>query len=166
MDELERLSRAGRHGVRVAVAESLTSGLLCADVGAAADASEWFAGGVVAYLTGTKEHLLGLVPGTDPCSDACAIQLAQGVRELLVADIAVSTTGIGGPEPEGGHAPGTVHLGWATAADAGSRRFDFDGDPGAVLRLTVEAARSLLVELAEAAASPASDVASGSLRTR
>ncbi|MGC4938171.1 CinA family protein [Kribbella sp. DT2] len=47
----------------VAVAESLTSGSLACQLGAATDASDWFAGGVVAYTTAVKVGVLGVDPG-------------------------------------------------------------------------------------------------------
>ncbi|WP_136043172.1 MULTISPECIES: CinA family protein [unclassified Microbacterium] len=149
-EHIERLSDLARErGLRVAVAESLTSGQLASTVGAGSEASEWFAGGVVAYLTDVKERVLGLVPGTDPCSAACAEQLATGARDLLDADLCVSTTGVGGPDPEGGHPPGTVYLGWATADAVGHRRLALTGDPEEVLAATVEAAVRLLAFHAE-----------------
>ncbi|MFJ2504625.1 CinA family protein [Microbacterium sp. NPDC087592] len=149
-DHIERLSDLARErGLRVAVAESLTSGRLANTVGSGADASEWFAGGVVAYLTDVKERVLGLVPGTDPCSAACAEQLAIGARDLLDADLCVSTTGVGGPDPDGGHPPGTVYLGWATPDSVGHRRLALTGDPEEVLATTVEAAVRLLAFHAE-----------------
>ena len=61
-DELARVVRA--RGVRVAVAESLTSGMLASQVGSGEGSSEWFAGGIVAYGTDVKERVLGLTPGT------------------------------------------------------------------------------------------------------
>lgn len=149
-DHIERLSDLARErGLRVAVAESLTSGRLANTVGSGADASEWFAGGVVAYLTDVKERVLGLAPGTDPCSAACAEQLAIGARDLLDADVCVSTTGVGGPDPDGGHPPGTVYLGWATPDAVGHRRLALTGDPEEVLAATVEAAVRLLAFHAE-----------------
>ncbi|WP_262001402.1 CinA family protein [Microbacterium sp. Mcb102] len=149
-DHIERLSDLARErGLRVAVAESLTSGRLANTVGSGADASEWFTGGVVAYLTDVKERVLGLVPGTDPCSAACAEQLAIGARDLLDADLCVSTTGVGGPDPDGGHPPGTVYLGWATPDAVGHRRLALTGDPEEVLAATVEAAVRLLAFHAE-----------------
>lgn len=148
---LERLTHAGRSGVRIAVAESLTSGLLCSEIGKGEDASDWFAGGVVAYRTQTKEELLGLPAGIDPCSPACAVQLAVGARELFDADVAVSTTGVGGPLPEGGHEPGTVFLGWATATASGYRGLALGGSPDAVLRVTIKQALSLLAQVASEA---------------
>ncbi|MDF2507940.1 MAG: damage-inducible protein CinA [Microbacterium sp.] len=149
-EDIERLSDLARErDLRVALAESLTSGQLASTVGAGADASEWFAGGIVAYLTDVKERVLGLTPGTDPCSAACAEQLATGARDLFEADLCVSTTGVGGPDPEGGHAPGTVYLGWATADAVGHRRLALTGEPEEVLAATVEAAVRLLAFHAE-----------------
>jgi len=89
--------------------------------------------------------VLGLEPGTDPCSPECAEQLAVGVRELLGADLAVSTTGVGGPGPEDGHEAGTVYVGWSTAHGTGHRAFMFDGGPDEVLEQTVAAALLELV---------------------
>lgn len=150
MDDIERLAKAASgRGITVALAESLTSGLLASTVGKGEDASRWFAGGIVAYLTEVKEQVLGLAPGTDTCSPECAEQLAAGARSLLSADITVSTTGVGGPEMEDGHAPGTVYLGWATAAGTGHRLLRLDGDPQQVLDDTTSAAVALLADLVE-----------------
>lgn len=146
MDGLERLSEIARErGLKVCVAESLTSGRLANTVGAGADAADWFSGGVVAYRAETKERVLGIVPGTDPCSAACAEQLAVGALELFDADICVSTTGVGGPGPEGGHPPGTVYLGWATQLATGHRALAFPGAPAAVLDAATDAAVRLLL---------------------
>ncbi len=145
MDDIERLSELARtRKLRVCVAESLTSGQLANTVGQGESASEWFAGGIVAYLTDVKERVLGLAPGTDPCSAACAEQLASGARLLFDADICVSTTGVGGPGSEGGHPAGTVYLGWATPTNTGHRRLALPGDPEEVLAASVDAAMRLL----------------------
>ncbi|MCM3695453.1 CinA family protein [Microbacterium oleivorans] len=145
-DLVERIADAAdRVGAVCAVAESLTSGRLAAQVGRGPSAQDWFAGGVVAYQVRVKEDVLGLAPGTDPCSPECAEQLARGVRALLRADVAVSTTGVGGPDPQDGHAPGTVYLGWATADAAGHQLLRFDGEPVEVIDQAVEAALNLLL---------------------
>jgi nicotinamide-nucleotide amidase len=150
MDEVHRLSEIARErALRVCVVESLTSGRLAAAVGAGADASTWFAGGVVAYLTDVKEGLLGLTPGTDPCSAACAQQIAEGGLALFNADVCVSTTGVGGPGPEGGHPPGTVYLGWATPLGTGHRGLSLIGDPEQVIDAAADAALRLLLFHAE-----------------
>lgn len=148
-DGLAELAAHG--GLRIAVAESLTSGQLAARVGAEDGASDWFAGGVVAYQSRTKQGVLGVRPGIDPCSAECAEEMAIGVRALLDADVAVSTTGVGGPDPEDGHPPGTVYVGWASAEDVGHALHHFDGAPEDVLAQTVDAAMSALLARARAA---------------
>ena len=78
--------------------------------------------------------------------------MAVGVRELHGADLAVSTTGVGGPGSDGGHPPGTVFLGWSTARGSGSHALRFEGEPEEVLEQTVAAAlRELLARLGERA---------------
>nr|WP_314841010.1 CinA family protein [uncultured Microbacterium sp.] len=150
-DAIERLSEVARErGLRICVVESLTSGNLASTIGAGEGAGEWFAGGVVAYLTDVKERVLGLTPGTDPCSASCAEQLAQGALRLFEADLCVSTTGVGGPGPEGGHEPGTVYLGWSTAEGVGHRRLALSGEPEEILDQTVEASMRLLAFHVEA----------------
>lgn len=145
MSDLTKLSELARaRGVRICVAESLTSGRLANTVGAGEGASQWFAGGIVAYFTEVKERVLGLRPGTDPTSAECAEQLAVGARKLFDADLCVSTTGVGGPGPEDGHPAGTVYLGWATATETGHRRLALDGDPEQVIEDSVAAAVRLL----------------------
>jgi len=147
---IERLSDAAHErGLTVAVAESLTSGLLASEVGKGEAAGDWFSGGVVAYRMPVKTHVLGVPEGIDPASPECATALATGVRALLGADIAVATTGVGGPDPEDGHPAGTVFVGWATAERSGSEHFVFDGEPERVLAATVDHAVRVLVRLAE-----------------
>jgi len=150
LSPLDRLSQvAAERGLRICVVESLTSGRLSSTVGAGADAGTWFAGGLVAYLTDVKERMLGLTPGTDPCSAECAEQLAANGRQLFDADLCVSTTGVGGPEADGGHEPGTVFLGWATDHGVGHRMLALTGDPSEVLDATVDTAARLLAFYAE-----------------
>jgi len=147
---IERLSAVARErDLTVGVAESLTSGLLAGEVGKGEGASDWFAGGVVAYGMQVKTEVLGVPEGVDPCSPECAVALATGVRRLLGADIAVATTGVGGPDAVDGHEPGTVYLGWASAEGSGAQRLQLDGGPERVLERTVDQGLRLLVRLAE-----------------
>jgi len=151
--EIERISEVARAGkLRIAVVESLTSGGLAHEIGSGEQASTWFAGGIVAYMTDVKQRLLDLTPGVDPCSAECAEQLAAGGRALFDADICVATTGVGGPDVEDGHEPGTVYLGWATTEDVGHVHLQIDGEPEAVLATTiVEASRLLRMHTEELA---------------
>ncbi|MFJ4045679.1 CinA family protein [Microbacterium sp. NPDC089987] len=135
---------ARSRNLRVAVAESLTSGGLASTVGAGAEASTWFGGGIVAYLSEVKEAVLGFPADQDPTSAECAEQLARGALELFDADLCVSTTGVGGPDAEDGHPAGTVFLGWATRDEVGHRELTLDGEPEDVLSSTIEAAVELL----------------------
>jgi nicotinamide-nucleotide amidase len=149
-DDIDGLSRvASSETLRIAVVESLTAGGLAHAIGAGDNASSWLAGGIVAYMTDVKQHLLNLAPGVDPCSAECAEQLAAGGLELFGGDVCVSTTGVGGPDPEDGHAPGTVYLGWAMHDQRGHEHLQLDGDPDAVLAATIDAGVRLLRERAE-----------------
>jgi len=153
MDLVERLAEvAAARSVTIAVAESLSCGALSSAIGRGQGASEWFAGGVVAYQVSSKHTALGVDADIDPCSAACATQMARGVRQLLEADLAVSITGVGGPDPEDGHEPGTVYIGVSDpdGTDAGLHRFD--GDPAAVIAQSVDAALHVLLDRAGALA--------------
>ncbi|MEU4191694.1 CinA family protein [Kribbella sp. NPDC026611] len=144
----ERIGRtAMAQGVQVAVAESVTSGAIACRLGAAADSSAWFAGGVVAYAAETKFRVLKVDPG--PVANArCAVQMARGCAELLGADIAVAVTGVGGPDPEEGHPPGTVYVALSSSAGEVVDQHKFDGDPSEIVaQATLTALQALLSSL-------------------
>jgi nicotinamide-nucleotide amidase len=132
---------ATSHGVRVAVAESLTAGRISAFLGRGEAASEWYRGAVVAYDEEVKFEVLGVTRGP-VVTAACAQQMADGVRTLLGADVALGITGVGGPGPQEDCPPGTVHL--AVATEEGTRPLlvHLPGDPGEV----VAAATSLALD--------------------
>jgi nicotinamide-nucleotide amidase len=96
-------------GYTLAVAESLTGGLLASAFARASGSSQWFRGGIVAYSSAVKYDLLD-VPSGPVVSEAAAIAMARGAGRLLEADIAVAVTGVGGPDSQDGEPPGTV---WA-----------------------------------------------------
>ena len=96
--------------LRIAVAESLTSGAIAVRLGAAPDSSEWFAGGIVAYMTESKHHVLEL--GQGPVVSArAAEQMATGVAKLMRANLTLSVTGVGGPDEQDGQEVGTIFIG-------------------------------------------------------
>lgn len=130
--------------VTIAVAESLTCGALVSTLGLGEESATRLSGAVVAYQMSTKVEVLGVEEGIDPCSAQCAVQLATGVRDLLGADVAVATTGVGGLDSEGGHEPGTVYIGWVRDGEQGHRGFDFSGEPADILEQTVTAALGVL----------------------
>ncbi len=101
-----------------AVAESFTGGLIASRVVALPGASRWFRGGVVAYASDVKHAVLG-VPEGPVVTSAAAVAMAEGVRRLLGADVGLATTGVAGPDPQEGHAPGTGFAGIALPGAVG-----------------------------------------------
>ena len=141
-------ARARRDGFTVAIAESLTGGMLSSSIAAAEAASEWFRGGVVAYASEVKFEVLGVRPGP-VVTEETARQMAHGAARLLRADVAVAVTGVAGPAPEEGHGPGTV---WFAAHDSNrslTRLAEFDGDPATVCLETCRVALELALELTD-----------------
>ena len=107
-----------------ATAESCTGGGVGSAITAVPGSSDVYLGGVVSYANSVKIGVLGVSPGTierhGAVSRECALEMAEGVRRLLSADIAVSVTGVAGPG--GGTPEKPVGLVWfAVASKDGSR---------------------------------------------
>lgn len=102
----------GERGLTLAIAESLTGGLVAARLTAVPGASTVFRGGVVAYEAAVKHQVLG-VTAEGVVSEECAREMAEGVRRLLGADVGLALTGVAGPDPLEGEPPGTVIFGFA-----------------------------------------------------
>jgi nicotinamide-nucleotide amidase len=140
----ERLIRSlTARGLTIAVAESLTGGMVVAELVTVPGASAVVRGGIVAYATELKHDLLGvdaaLLAAGGPIQAAVAEQMASGVRVRLRADIGLATTGVAGPDPQDGHPPGEVWIAVATAAGIRSVRLERGGDRATIRRETVEA---------------------------
>ena len=140
-------------GLTIAVAESLTGGLLVAELIGVPGASATVLGGVVAYNTALKHSILGvdaeLLAEHGPVHPEVACQMADRVRMVLAvdgvpADIGVSTTGVAGPGPQGGHPAGTVHLGFAIGDGVSSLRLELAGGRGAIRDRSVSESLSRL----------------------
>lgn len=99
-----------RSGLRLAVAESLTGGLVSARLTSVPGASSWFAGGVVSYGSDVKRAVLG-VDADEVVSDLAASEMAVGVARFLGAGVGLSLTGVAGPELQDGQPVGTVFVG-------------------------------------------------------
>jgi nicotinamide-nucleotide amidase len=133
-------------GLSVAVAESLTGGMVASALAEAPGASEWFRGAVVAYASEVKHQLLTVPPGPVVSAEAAAA-MVEGVRQLLGADIAVALTGAGGPRGQDGQPPGTVFLGLSNGLHIQVEHHHFDDDdPAEVCARTVAEALRLLLE--------------------
>jgi nicotinamide-nucleotide amidase len=140
-----------REGVTVAVAESLTTGRILASLGAAPGASDWLRGGLVAYADEVKHGLLDVPPGPVVSAEA-AQAMALGVAKLLGADIAVSVTGAGGPEPQDGQPVGTVFLSAYDGTVVHTQHRRFDGSPAEVVGEATRVALQMLRAAAQRAA--------------
>lgn len=143
----EIAARLGRLGLTVSAAESLTSGSIACELGAAPDASDWFAGAVIAYASHVKFDVLGVTPGP-VITASCARQMAYGVARVTGADLGLAITGVGGPDPIEGQPPGTVFIAVSTSEGETSSEHHFRGDAAQVVRsATTEALASLLTAL-------------------
>jgi nicotinamide-nucleotide amidase len=123
-------------GLTIAVAESLTGGLLVQALARVSGSGQWLQGAVVAYASSVKHDLLA-VSATKVVSQLAAEEMARGARERLGADIAVSVTGAAGPDPQDGEPPGTVWIGIDDGRTADAAFFDVGGSPEDVCHETV-----------------------------
>ncbi|WP_414930903.1 CinA family protein [Streptomyces sp. Je 1-369] len=143
-DALVRLLSA--RGETLAVAESLTGGLVAAEITSVPGASKVFRGSVTAYATELKRDVLG-VDGTlleergavDP---EVARQMADGVRSVLGADWGIATTGVAGPEPQDGRPVGTVYVAVSGPDVESMRGYAVGGARGKVAALRLNGDRS------------------------
>jgi nicotinamide-nucleotide amidase len=128
----------------VSTAESLTAGMVAAELATIPGASGTLQGGVVSYQSQIKAAVLGVDPDLlareGAVTEAVACQMAEGARRVLQADIAVSTTGVAGPEPHGGREVGTVWIGVAAPQGTWAVEFHFDGDRARIRQQACEAA--------------------------
>ena len=133
----------------IAVAESLTGGLLVAELINTPGASAAVLGGVVAYNTELKKTLLGVDSAVLNVHGAVhpdvAMQMAARVREVLAvggvaADVGVSTSGVAGPDPQDGHPAGTVFVGVSITGDVRVLPLTLSGDRDSIRRQVVELA--------------------------
>jgi PncC family amidohydrolase len=120
-------------GLKLATAESCTGGLVADRITNVPGSSDYFLGGVVAYDNQVKMNLLnvpaGLLDQYGAVSEETVRAMAEGVRQLVRADVAVSVSGVAGP---GGGTPekpvGTTWIGLAAPNGIWARHFCWDGD--------------------------------------
>jgi PncC family amidohydrolase len=136
-------------GESVAVAESLTGGLVVGALTSVPGASVVVRGGIVAYATELKAALLGvpadLLARRGPVDPEVAAAMATGVRAKLGASYGLSTTGVAGPGPADGAPAGTVFIAIHGPAGRVGRGLELSGDRRGVRNETVQAVLSLLV---------------------
>ncbi|SDS54280.1 competence/damage-inducible protein cinA [Agromyces flavus] len=145
----ELIAELTRRGLRIAVAESLTGGLVVGELTRIPGASLAVNGGVVAYDTGVKHSVLGvpadLLAAEGAVHPDVARHMADGARRALSvdgrpADLGLATTGVAGPDPQDGRPVGTVFVGLADAEGTEAVALELAGDRDAIRRATVRAA--------------------------
>ncbi|OJF15124.1 CinA family protein [Couchioplanes caeruleus] len=134
----------------LAVAESLTGGLLAATVVEIPGVSAVFRGGVVVYATDLKHALAGvpedLLADRGPVDPDVAQAMAEGVRGRCGADWGLATTGVAGPEPQDGKPVGLVFVAVAGPVRTQVQELKLDGSRADIRRETMTSALTLLVE--------------------
>jgi nicotinamide-nucleotide amidase len=133
MSDLSALARrvlelAAEKNLSIVTAESCTAGKLCALLSEAPGAATYLQGGFVTYTKASKSHALGVPHGLleekgAVCGDV-AVAMARGALTYSPADIAISITGVAGPEPdEDGNPVGRVCIG--LARDGAAHQWEF-----------------------------------------
>ena len=138
-------------GRTLVTAESCTGGAIGAMLTAVPGASRVFKGGIISYCNEVKEKSLGISAEVlsfyGAVSAIVAEGMAKGARAALESDIAVSVTGLAGPDgDEYGNPVGTVFIGYADEKTCISRKFLFAGSREEVRAQAVEAALALILE--------------------
>ena len=130
-------------GRTLAVAESLTGGLIGARLTNVPGASRVFRGGIVSYASEVKFDLLG-VPEGPVVSGPTAEAMAVGARRVLGADVGLAVTGVAGPDWQDGEKPGTVFIGLAVGDEVSSQMVQLPGDRERVRQFATISAVDLL----------------------
>jgi nicotinamide-nucleotide amidase len=129
----------------IATAESCTGGLLGAALTQEPGSSGFYLGGVISYSNSLKQRLLGVSEENllkyGAVSEQVAREMAEGIRLKAGSDLAISTTGIAGPDGGSDQKPvGLVYVGLATPEGVQVEKIQLYGERESVRQLTVQAA--------------------------
>lgn len=138
-------------GKTLATAESCTGGGIGAALTAVPGSSRVYKGGIISYTNEVKNALLGVsrevLDREGAVSAAVAAAMAVGARKALRADVAISVTGLAGPDGDDrGNSVGTVFIGYADETRVFSRKFLFTGSREEIRKAAGEAALYLVLE--------------------
>lgn len=139
------------NGKTLATAESCTGGGIGAALTAVPGSSAIYKGGVISYTNEVKQNILGvdinILEQHGAVSESVAVAMAQGVRNLLKTDIAVSVTGLAGPDGDDrGNPVGLVYIAYADGDTASCAKCFFTGDRDQIRRQAVEVALSVILQ--------------------
>jgi PncC family amidohydrolase len=123
----------------------MTGGAVAEALVAVPGASEWLAGGLVAYMSRVKYALLDVREGPVVSEDAVR-RMAPAIARLLATDVGVATSGCAGPEPMEDQPIGTLWLAVSVAGEVFARHHLLDGDPEEIRAGAVRCALQLVAE--------------------
>ena len=151
----ELVARLKEQGLSVTAAESLTGGKIAAAITAVPGSSAVFPGGVVSYCDRLKHRVLGvpqqLLETHGAVSEPVAKAMAAGAAELMGTDLALSATGLAGPDGDGsGNPVGTVYLGLYARGEVRCEKHVFAGNREDIRRQSVERAIEMALSALEA----------------
>jgi PncC family amidohydrolase len=140
-----------KRGLKLVLAESCTGGLLGSRITDVPGSSEYFLGSIVAYAYEAKAALLGVSWDTlntkGAVSRETVLQMARGVRDALKANIAISVSGIAGPDGGTPEKPvGTTWIGLVAEEGEWAEMFQFSGNRQGNKVFAVDAALQLLLD--------------------
>lgn len=148
MSAKQLLAQLEANSRTLALAESLTGGALADAFVQVPGASKVLRGSIVAYATDLKHTLLGvdenLLQEFGPVDPDVAKQMALGACLRLGANVGVATTGVAGPDAQGGKPVGLVFIAVAIDSEAHVFEFRFEGDRASIRAQAVDAAISSL----------------------
>ena len=148
-------ARCAELGVRIATIESCTGGLVGHLITEVSGSSAWFVGGFVTYSDDLKREMVGVPPAVLAAHGAVSAQVAMAMategRDRTGADLAVSVTGIAGPDGGTQSKPvGLTYVAVADGVEVAVRRYAWSGDRSENKRRSAAAALELLLERVEA----------------
>ena len=138
-------------GKTLVTAESCTGGGIGAALTGISGSSKVYKGGIISYTNWVKHHLLGvdetLMEEIGAVSAPVAEAMARGARDALQADVAVSVTGLAGPDgDEFGNPVGTVYIGYCDEKANFSKKFFFDGSRQEIREKAIMEALKMVLE--------------------
>ena len=125
--EVVILRLLAERGLTFGTAESVTGGLIASRLTNVAGASAVFRGSIVSYASDVKYDVLGVPPGP-VVSDDAAMAMAEGACRVLGCDVAISVTGVAGPDTQEGVPVGTVYFGLCLDGEVDSMVVKLPGD--------------------------------------
>ena len=136
------IKKLQENNLTIAVAESLTGGLVAASLTEIPGASKVFKGSITAYSDEIKQNVLNVNKETilkfTSISEQVALEMAINVRTIMKSDIGISTTGVAGPEKSAGFAPGLVFVAISIGDHNMCQKLELTGDRSKIRNQTVQ----------------------------